>query len=134
MMLLFKICFTHWHCVLNTSPYLQKTFYIAIHGAVLAAGAGNKRLPLLCVLSTRSSQQHRYLRCRVRQDKPGKPSAHAHWPFRLWQDLESSTNSPLTFLWQTPGPEELERFTSYRLIAGSESSLVLSLLVMPALG
>lgn len=111
----------------------SETFCIAIHGAVSATEAESKRLPLLCVLSTCSSQQHGYLRCQVRQDKPGKPSAHARWPFCLWWELESSTNSSLMFLWQTLGPEELERFTSYRLIAGSTSSLALSLLVRPAL-
>lgn len=33
----------HWHCVLNTPPHLQDTFYIAINSAILAAGNKKER-------------------------------------------------------------------------------------------
>lgn len=33
----------HWHCVLNTPPHPQDTFYIAINSAIVAAGNKERR-------------------------------------------------------------------------------------------
>lgn len=33
----------HWHCVFNTPPHPQDTFYIAINSAILAAGNKKER-------------------------------------------------------------------------------------------